>query len=240
LWNRLEGRPRTASFERALRAEVRDALWMLTRQWQAGELRAEDGGSPVFAKVHLGTTQLSEFQAGDGTPQPIDASVPLQAQAERLPLRLTVGADKIALDVRLMLGRRWLELIAPIGSYADAFIGKYRFELPDPTRRDLRSDLRECPGLAKLRAVAGRAMDGGHLFEYLTGGSGRHAYDDIGVFEPDKQPLDDTADAFVAWARRFFTQPSSAEATAWRTDRLDYRFSCTSTCRGPREDIRRG
>jgi hypothetical protein len=31
-WNRLEGRPRTHSFDRALKAEVRDALWMLTRQ----------------------------------------------------------------------------------------------------------------------------------------------------------------------------------------------------------------
>jgi hypothetical protein len=32
LWNRLEGRPRQADFERSLRAEIRDPLWMLTRQ----------------------------------------------------------------------------------------------------------------------------------------------------------------------------------------------------------------
>ena len=32
-WNRLEGRPRTVDYSRALRAEVRDALWFLTRQW---------------------------------------------------------------------------------------------------------------------------------------------------------------------------------------------------------------
>jgi hypothetical protein len=48
LWNRIEGRPRTANFERALRSEVRDALWMLTRQWQAGELRGEDAGLRDF------------------------------------------------------------------------------------------------------------------------------------------------------------------------------------------------
>ena len=47
VWNRLEGRPRTIEFDRALRAEVRDALWMLTRQWQLGEFRGEDAGSPV-------------------------------------------------------------------------------------------------------------------------------------------------------------------------------------------------
>ena len=50
-WRRLEGRPRTVDFERALRAEVRDALWFLTRQWQFGEFRGEDAGSPVDARV---------------------------------------------------------------------------------------------------------------------------------------------------------------------------------------------
>ena len=44
VWNRLEGRPRTRDFDRALRAEVRDALWMLTRQWQLGEFRGDDAG----------------------------------------------------------------------------------------------------------------------------------------------------------------------------------------------------
>jgi hypothetical protein len=36
-WNPLEGRPRTQDPDRALRAEVRDPLWMLTWQWQLGE-----------------------------------------------------------------------------------------------------------------------------------------------------------------------------------------------------------
>ena len=41
-WNRLEGRPRTHDFERAMRAEVRDALWMISRQWQMGEFQGDD------------------------------------------------------------------------------------------------------------------------------------------------------------------------------------------------------
>lgn len=60
LWNRLEGRPRTHDFQRSLRAEIRDALWMLTRQWQVGEFQGDDAGSPVFAKIHL---QMSRFDA---------------------------------------------------------------------------------------------------------------------------------------------------------------------------------
>ena len=62
MWNRLEGRPRTASFDRALRAEVRDALWMITKQWQMGEIEGSDAGSPVFAKLQIDTTRLTKYQ----------------------------------------------------------------------------------------------------------------------------------------------------------------------------------
>ena len=50
-WNRLEGRPRVTDFERSLRAEVRDPLWFLTRQWQFGEFRGEDAASPIDVAV---------------------------------------------------------------------------------------------------------------------------------------------------------------------------------------------
>jgi hypothetical protein len=42
MWNRVEGRPRAVkNFDRALKAEVRDPLWMLTRQWQMGEFEGD-------------------------------------------------------------------------------------------------------------------------------------------------------------------------------------------------------
>ena len=50
-WNRLEGRPRSADFERNLRAEARDPLWFLTRQWQFGEFEGDDAGSPIDARI---------------------------------------------------------------------------------------------------------------------------------------------------------------------------------------------
>jgi hypothetical protein len=64
LWNRLEGRPRTNDFSRALRAEVRDPLWMLSRQWQLGEFRGADAGSPVTATFHVGVTTPTAFRPG--------------------------------------------------------------------------------------------------------------------------------------------------------------------------------
>ena len=72
LWNRLEGRPRATNFERALRAEVRDPLWMLCRQWQVGEFQGDDAGSPVEARVQLATTRLRRYQPGDGAAEAFD------------------------------------------------------------------------------------------------------------------------------------------------------------------------
>ena len=57
MWNRLEGRPRQHDFDRALKAEVRDALWMLTKQWQMGELTGDDAAlrsSPRCTSTPLG------------------------------------------------------------------------------------------------------------------------------------------------------------------------------------------
>ena len=100
----------------------------------------------------------------------------------------------------------------------------YRFDLPDPTRRDSAAICASAPVWQSFAAVAGPGDGWRRLFEYLTGGSGRHAYDGIGVLEQHKQPLDEAADVFVGWVRRLFTQPR--RCGAWRPDRLDYRFAC--------------
>jgi len=69
-WNRLEGRPRRPDFARALKAEVRDALFMLSRQWQLGEFRGDDAGSPATAKIQLATTRLRGYKAAHGLSAP--------------------------------------------------------------------------------------------------------------------------------------------------------------------------
>ena len=60
-WNRLEGRPRRPDFSRALQAEIRDPLWMITRQWQLGEFEGDDAGSPVTAKVAWKTDRVTDL-----------------------------------------------------------------------------------------------------------------------------------------------------------------------------------
>src|SRR5215204_7667891 len=74
-WNRLEGRPRTHHFDRALRAEVRDAMWMLTRQWQLGEFQGDDAGSPVTAKLCTSTLEVNKYKANGQSVQAFEKSV---------------------------------------------------------------------------------------------------------------------------------------------------------------------
>jgi hypothetical protein len=116
MWNRVEGRPRaTKNFDRALKAEVRDALWMLTKQWQMGEFEGDDAGSPVLAKVRMDTSQLTKYQANEHAAQHFPDRVPLEAQVEQKHIPLQVFHQKVSLDIRLMAGRRWKKILTQAG-----------------------------------------------------------------------------------------------------------------------------
>ena len=228
-WNRLEGRPRQPDFARALKAEVRDAMFMLSRQWQMGEFQGDDAGSPATVKVQLSTTRLRGYKAAGGTVEPFDESLPLEARVERRTLPLTMDGKAVALDIRVLLGRQWLKMIAPIADYSAAFIDKYRIEAPDPSRREDAYVCAHPEAMQIVTALAGRMMDGGALYVYLTEASGRHAWDGIAaILTTHRAPIDDAATEFVKWVTATFTQPPSTNEDAWVSDRLEYQFACSA------------
>jgi hypothetical protein len=222
-WNRLEGRPRADDFTRALKAEVRDALWMLTRQWQLGEFHGDDAGSPVFAKVVLSTTRLEKYRADAHTVVPFDDNTPLEAHVEARPVPLELGGRDVALDLRLLAGRQWLKLMASIGDFSAAFRNAYPIHVPDP------SDPNDAVYTAHPEAwsafrLAGRRMDGVKLYRNLV--EGGHAWDGIPALDPHRGEVDDLAERFVRWFERLIHQPG--EEDAWLPDRLEYQFACAA------------
>lgn len=228
VWNRLEGRPRRTQFDRALRAEVRDALWMLTRQWQLGEFRGDDAGSPVLARLNLATTRLTKYRAREAASEPFEEGTPLEATVERRPVSLERGGREIALDLRLLMGRQWLKMIAGIGDLRAAFTNHYPVELPaapDPPGAERFAH----PEVWQTFAAAqGRLMDGGGLYLHLRGDPGNHAYDGMSaVDDADRAALDAQAERFVQWFERLFLQPADDES-AWVPERLEYRFACSA------------
>jgi hypothetical protein len=222
VYNRLEGRPRTQSFERSLKAEVRDPLWMLTRQWQVGEFQGDDAGSPFFAKLQLARSELTKYRSREEAAEPFDRSLPLEAKVERRPVPLT-------LDLRLVMGRQWLKLIAGIGPYRQAFIDAYDIKSPDPSLAADADRVGHREVWQTYAAVAGRCMDGGALYEHLTKAPANRAYDGVaGIANADKPLLDDRATRFVAWFERLFLLPPADGADAWDASRLEYRFACSA------------
>lgn len=229
-FNRLEGRPRTRDFDRALQVEVRDPLWMLTRQWQIGEFKGDDAGSPVVSKVWMDKTLLSKYQAAGAATEPFDNSLPLETTAEKRRIPFRSGEVEIALDIRLLMGRQWAKLLRKDG-YDAALIGEYRRHFgvyrPDP---ESPTDHNYCSSQLSWRkheAVASRHIDGKRLYDDIAEDEARHAAT-VGadtLLHPD---LIELGRRFVRWFDHLICQPEDGANDAWLPSNLEYQFSCSA------------
>jgi hypothetical protein len=225
-WNRVEGRPRTTAFDQALRAEVRDGLWMLARQWQMGEFRGDDAGAPVLAQMRMDHTLLTKTKLGEDPVEVMDDPLPLEARVERLRTQFVRGGRKIAYDLRLLMGRHWLKAISGIGDHAQVFRDAYPILQPDPTSTADADICAHPASFAMLSALAGRAMDGGELYLHLKE-PGAAASDGVAV-GADAAAINTQGDKFVLWFERLISQPPPDHDGAWTPDRLEYQFQCSA------------
>ncbi|WP_328960614.1 hypothetical protein [Streptomyces virginiae] len=224
LWNRLEGRPRTVAFDRALRAEIRDPLWLLTRQWQLGEFQGSDAGTAVTATYSVATATPSRFRARSGAPQNLPGDRPLETLAERRTLPFAFGADPVSFDLRLAIGRRWLKLLGKQGGLKHLrkdYVDKYRIKEPDPftdadTPRAAHSEV-----WSVLQAVADRRMDGYEFYRHLKNNG--HAWEGISGTALLRPQLASLGAQLVSWFDGLFDQPG--QDAAWDASRLEHRFS---------------
>lgn len=233
VYNRLEGRPRTRSFDRSLRAEVRDPLWFLTRQWQLGEFQADDAGSPVSSQMLLERTELTELGAREAPVTAFDGQLPLETRVERRPFTFRLGGVPLALDLRLALGRRWEKWLAAAfaagdvsADYTTNFRETFQFPSPDPNA-DSDAGLAAHPHVwQSFAAVAGkRALDGGALFEQLTATPPGAPYDGVtGIAGGDEAFLDTLGARLVEWFRDLVVPAAEPELDSWDSQRLEYRF----------------
>jgi hypothetical protein len=224
-YNRLESRPRTDNFSRALRAEIRDALWMLCKQWQMGEFLGDDAGTPVSAKVHIEGQQIAKYKPDDNDTQTFDLETPLEGTVERRPIPFQAGKLLLALDLRLQMGRRWLKMIPP--DAADQFKKAYPIVPPDPTNKNDVLICAHTEAWQQFQAVAGRAMNGAALYVHLKENPANLASDGVaGLTSPQKTAADDAGPLFVEWFEKLYLTPKQGEGDAWLPERLEYQFAC--------------
>lgn len=218
-WNRLEGGPRSESFDRSLRAEIRDPLWMIARQWQVGEYAATDGGTPVLARVATETETLAAFDDARGITTDADLQIPLEARVER---------ESAPRDVRfsVQLGRHWLHLLEKhLGDDRYHRLFRAAYPVVAPTSPDLTSNVRAMQWYA---AASGRAVDGARLHTDLAGGlaAATITSDSLAVSAADEPIVALVQIEYLAWYRRSVSQPESERT--WVGERLEYQFGVTT------------
>ncbi len=223
MWNRLEGRPRTHQFDKALKAEVRDALWMLCKQWQMGEFKGEDAGSVVFSKIKMKTSKLTNYTLGNAVQQTITNQIPLETLIEQKHIPMLRGKSKIALDIRVQLGKYWEKLLKKEGlqHYITQYRTKFNFSIPlkDRNNDEIHAHQDE---FQHWMAISGRCTDGYELV--LTLENVGNASSIISLNDPMDQPkLDQLQVLFLNFYHNIFVQPKLDEEHAWLPDRLEYK-----------------
>jgi hypothetical protein len=252
VFSRLEPRPRQPDFDRSLRAEVHDPLWLLARQWQFGEFKGEDAGSAVLAKIAMRTTPIGDVTAAGQVWSATNDPMPLETHVERLPIAFDpitrADAGRVFLSI---LDARGAEFDAPApprryaterARYRDAFRQHYPFELPAPADADpdhalasarARSNAR---GYAALVALSGRALDGVAMVRSLPAGPVTWAALPSTLALPI---MPEHANLVVAALQEFrdwfvasYPEPPAGSEGAWNPSQLEYQF----TARVPRPD----
>jgi len=251
-WNRLEPRPRSSEFDRVLRAEIHDPLWMLARQWQFGEFQGEDTGSAVFAKVQIETTKVTRFRNRNGVTATFDDSIPLETKVERMPVLYD-------LRFRARSGQYWLRLLEAHGEtynggspavvynhalMKQAFIDIYSFGLPvidhenDSTFLQVVKArlLSNTAAHQAISALAGRSADGTAWYQALTRTGPISLPAEITGHASFKEAfrgfMTQAATEFAEWFRNSHENPDSGNDTSWQPSNLEYGFTCSMPNKG--------
>ena len=216
-YNRLEARPRATDFERSLRAEVRDALWMLTRQWQLGEFEGEDAGSMIDARILTSQSSVDTFSSDNYTLSYDKSQLPLEtiAERERIPVTLLL---------KVQMGQYFLRLHTDTlkATYSAVYLQNFgldtNLDISDSFKGKLESQL-------LYKAVRRNAIDGEKIFSAIADGS---FYTLTNISQTDADMSAIIAD-YSAWYSRQYCQPDTVGQSAWRTDQLEYQFGLRAT-----------
>jgi hypothetical protein len=229
-WRRLEPRSRESDVQIGLQARVHDPLWLLGRQWQVGEFKGEDAGSPVVSRLEADSFGLTRYlpralpASGSATGQPLDSrTTPLETIVEREPV---VRAGGVNMRVAADAGQHFRRMLVAGGltQYVSAYVSRYAFALP-PADAD--------PDTRRFLNIAGsRVIDGARLFDALRAGNfptpGMPGLGtDATVPAADRDKATAVVQEWLTWYQTLLSEPLDAQ-TPWIPERMEYSFAVSA------------
>lgn len=216
-WRRLESSTVDPSLTEGLEARTADPLWLMARQFQAGEFRGEDAADPLLVRVVADSLPLARVRLGDG-PLLDAASVgaPLEAVVEAEPIRAGRAGSRVSAE----LGQALLDALrrTAAGRRATAELRR-RYPVAAPAGDGL-----DPAGHRRLELLARRSVDGVALAAAMRADPGLPARI-VAAAGLTGAPATAVAASIDAWARRcatVFVEPPAGPA--WDQRRLEYRF----------------
>jgi hypothetical protein len=235
-WTRLEPRSRDAEMADGLKAQMRDALWLLARQWQVCEFCGHDAGFPVKATVGIERAPLTGYRhsaAPGPAPVAFDPGLPLEAHVERETVALeTRGSVQLGLYFEAALRG---STIANAAQLVLAFRGAY--SIAPASANPAYEDIPDVAGAQFLNVVAGRVTDGQALYRDAKATLPAQPANLPAAAQPVFAPLRPILQEFVTYVDSLYDQPSGDSAWSPRPPQpsgacdvgwLRYEFSVAS------------
>ncbi len=241
-WTCLEPRARSEGMKTGLHARVHDPLWMLGRQWQFGEFRGEDAGSPVEARLQAEVRKLTRYHPG---PLKKDASIEAQKyDSDRIPLETMVECEQIRqkrgrkkkgtrVNRRLSAeaGLHFLRLLKKHKAvkYGKEYINHYIFQPPT----DNEEQTFDGDSLRFLKVMSNRVPDGISLYNDLKkigmnkDGTLKKLPNEPKVAATHKKKVIQAASEWRKWYETLFTEPAG-ETSPWISERMEYAFAVSA------------
>ena len=230
VWSRLEALPTSADLLPALQARIADPLWLLGRQWQFGELQAEDAGSPIEARVRGEAAPIARFMPGvPGVNAAVRARdyaaspLPLEVLVEREPAR--AAHPRLAAEAGLQFLRYLSAEGVPQHRARFQSAAAYRLD-------DVVTDPAADPEGAAWASVLAGALDGRKLADaFRPLADANHV---LSSLPPEPRIPAASADAvkraagrWLHWYDTAISDPA-AQPESWNASRQEYAFALSA------------
>jgi hypothetical protein len=231
----LEPRTDCPEMQDGLQARIHDPLWMLARQWQFGEFKGDDAGSPAGAQLVVKSAPVSRYHSGPLPADPAKAKDHARNYSPPgLPLETLVECESIrpAGSTRFRLaaeaGLHFVRLLdaQKVGTYCNLYRRTYSLKAPPESERlSLDGD-----SLRFLEVMAGRVLDGSQLYARLAPLGQNGHLDELFNEAPlneiqnaDRSQVIQAMTSWLAWYETLFSQ--SSDSQSWMRERLEYTFA---------------